>query len=85
MKMKKRWLAVMLTMLAAAFVIPCGAEENDAAEGESVPVVYFTSDISPEGLVRVFEQLGWEPEHDLAWMYQRLARYMRSLEKTDEK
>ena len=45
MKMKKRWLAVMLIMLAAAFVIPCGAEENDAAEGESVPVVYFTSDI----------------------------------------
>ena len=56
----------MLTMLAAAFVIPCGAEENDAAEGESVPVVYFTSDISPEGLVRVFEQLGWEPEGNVA-------------------
>ncbi len=66
MKMKKRWLAVMLIMLAAAFVIPCGAEENDAAEGESVPVVYFTSDISPEGLVRVFEQLGWEPEGNVA-------------------
>ena len=66
MKMKKRWLAVMLTMLAAAFVIPCGAEENAAAEGESAPAVYFTSDISPEGLVRVFEQLGWEPEGNVA-------------------
>ena len=29
-------------------------------------------------------QLGWEPEHDLIWMYKRLARYMLSLDGTNE-
>lgn len=27
----------------------------------SAPVVYFTKDISPEGLVRIFKALGWKP------------------------
>ena len=31
-------------------------------ENESEPVVWFTSDISPEGLVAVYEKLGWDPE-----------------------
>ena len=30
------------------------------------PVVYFTSDISAEGLVHIYEQLGWEPEGKVA-------------------
>ena len=28
---------------------------------ETAPVVYFTKDISPEGLVRVYKALGWKP------------------------
>ena len=28
---------------------------------ETAPVVYFTKDISPEGLVRAYEALGWKP------------------------
>lgn len=30
------------------------------------PVVYFTSDISAEGLVRIYEALGWTPEGNVA-------------------
>ena len=30
------------------------------------PVVYFTSDISSEGLVRIYEALGWEPSGPVA-------------------
>ena len=28
---------------------------------EAAPVVYFTKDISPEGLVRIYKALGWKP------------------------
>ena len=35
---------------------------SDPAAGETgTPTVYFTSDISPEGLLTVYEALGWEP------------------------
>ena len=34
------------------------APETDPAE---LPVVYFTSDISADGLVKVYEALGWQP------------------------
>ena len=34
--------------------------EDSAADAEK-PVVYFTADISAEGLVKLYEQLGWEP------------------------
>ena len=38
------------------------AEESAADEQtQQTPVIYFTSDISPEGLVRIYEKLGWEP------------------------
>ena len=42
--------------------------ENSQPEqsGSDVPVVYFTSDISPEGLVRIYEALGWEPTGRIA-------------------
>ena len=39
---------------------------NLPAEESSAVVVYFTSDISAEGLVRLYEQLGWEPTGNLA-------------------
>ena len=32
------------------------------SEESSDPLVYFTSDISAEGLVRIYETLGWEPQ-----------------------
>ncbi len=35
-------------------------------DSEDAPVVYFTSDISAEGLVRIYEQLGWEPSGNVA-------------------
>lgn len=34
--------------------------------GKESSVVYFTSDISPEGLMSVYEALGWEPEGKVA-------------------
>ena len=36
------------------------------SENADTPVVYFTSDISAEGLVRIYEQLGWEPAGKVA-------------------
>ena len=36
-----------------------GGEQHETASG--APVVYFTSDISPESLVKIYEKLGWTP------------------------
>lgn len=36
-----------------------------AADGEA-SIVYFTSDISPEGMVAIYEALGWEPAGKVA-------------------
>ena len=36
--------------------------EPATSEESSDPLVYFTSDISAEGLVRIYETLGWEPQ-----------------------
>ncbi|MBR3393630.1 MAG: DUF362 domain-containing protein [Firmicutes bacterium] len=33
---------------------------------DGTPIVYFTSDISAEGLVRIYEQLGWDPTGKVA-------------------
>lgn len=33
---------------------------------DNVPLVYFTSDISAEGLVKLYQQLGWEPTGPVA-------------------
>ena len=41
-----------------------GAGHSDSPE--QVPAVWFTSDISAEGLVRVYEALGWEPSGKVA-------------------
>ena len=36
--------------------------ESQPTEGtDGAPVVYFTSDISPESLVKIYEKLGWTP------------------------
>ena len=36
-----------------------GGEQHETASG--APVVYFTSDISPESLVKIYEKLAWTP------------------------
>ena len=40
--------------------------ENTLGVEDAAPVVYFTSDISAEGLVKIYEQLGWNPEGKIA-------------------
>lgn len=49
---------------------PGSSADQSAAEtpteNNSAPVVYFTSDISPEGLRAIYEALGWEPTGSLA-------------------
>ncbi|MBQ6591189.1 MAG: DUF362 domain-containing protein [Lachnospiraceae bacterium] len=37
------------------------AAPTSAAASDGDPVVYFTSDISAEGLVRIYDRLGWTP------------------------
>lgn len=39
---------------------------NQNQPTEDAPVVYFTSEITPEGLVAVYEKLGWKPEGKVA-------------------
>lgn len=41
-------------------------ESNNEQPSSDSPVVYFTSDISPEGLVAVYEKLGWNPTGKVA-------------------
>lgn len=41
-------------------------ESGKSADEADVPVVYFTADISPEGLQAVYDALGWEPSGKLA-------------------
>ena len=42
------------------------AQTTGEPAGDGTPVVYFTSKITPEGLVKVYEQLGWKPEGKVA-------------------
>ena len=54
--MKRFGLFVVLILTALWLCVP-----GSFAQEEEKPVVLFTSDISPEGLVSVYEALGWEP------------------------
>ena len=52
---------------------PEEAEGDDSAEetaedtaAQGAPIVYFTSDISAEGLVRIYDELGWTPDGNVA-------------------
>ena len=42
------------------------SEAADPVVEENSPVVYFTSDISAEGLVKIYDALGWTPEGNAA-------------------
>ena len=69
MKLKTRLLSVLTcTMLASSLMVfPAAAEEQTEKPGTGdASVVYFTSDISAEGLVKIYEKLGWEPTGDVA-------------------
>ena len=46
--------------------LPQRSSEPAAVSGS--PTVYFTSDISAEGLVRIYEALGWTPSGNRNWM-----------------
>lgn len=41
-------------------------ETNQTQPSDGAPVVYFTSDITPEGLTAVYEKLGWQPSGKVA-------------------
>ena len=71
MKKQLMWL-----VLATAILVGCGKATTDHSGGqqatqpefvcyevtdEAAPVVYFTKDISPEGLMRAYKALGWTP------------------------
>ena len=51
---------------AAAEASGSAAEASDSVADANSPVVYFTSDISAEGLVKIYETLGWTPEGKVA-------------------
>lgn len=56
----------MLLLVSCAFAssndISFSDEMNHMTDDSSAPVVYFTRDISPEGLMKVYEAMGWTPE-----------------------
>ena len=54
----KRTLSMLLVLCLVFGVFAVGAAYADEQEK---PVVYFTDDISPEGLVAVYEALNWKP------------------------
>ena len=61
----KQFLALLLCLcLLSTFAVMAFAEEETAEA--AAPVVYFTSDISPEGLVAVYKALNWEPSGKVA-------------------
>ncbi len=75
--MKKHFLHLIPGILAASlFSLACGlnaAAEADTDGSQSAedtssdsPVVFFTSDISAEGMMAVYEALGWKPDGNVA-------------------
>ncbi len=55
MDMKRNHLVILSFVLIMVFLIAISAFAQEA----NVPDVYFTSDISPEGLQKVYESLNW--------------------------
>ena len=58
----RRFVLFVVLMLTALFLCVPGC----FAQEEEKPIVLFTSDISPEGLVSIYEALGWEPGEKVA-------------------
>ena len=61
-------LCLLASLFSAAYAENTAPSETEPAAGVNadVPVVYFTDDISPEGLVAVYEALNWEPTGKVA-------------------
>lgn len=58
----KHLAAVVAALMVAAFAFAeVEGYQTYQTEDENVPVVYFTKDISPEGLVKVYKAMGWTP------------------------
>ena len=60
---------ILIVLAAMAMVLPsCGQHNNKKAQttDENTSVVYFTKDISPEGLIKVYEALGVEAKGRVA-------------------
>ena len=55
-------LAILVVFLGAQGIVAA----SETTGSNSVPVVYFTSDISAEGLVKVYQALGWTPSGNVA-------------------
>ncbi|MCC8071086.1 MAG: DUF362 domain-containing protein [Bacteroidales bacterium] len=57
-------------MIAAMTLASCGnaksASTNEEAAADSLPTVYFTTEITPQALVEIFNQLGVEPTGNVA-------------------
>ena len=51
---------IVATTVAAAVAATVGI--GYAVSDNDVPVVYFTKDISPEGLVKAYNALNWTPK-----------------------
>ena len=63
MKRLLSMLMILSLVLVASLGTGAYAEE---AQTEEAPLVYFTDDISPEGLVAVYEALNWTPDGKVA-------------------
>lgn len=61
--MKKRMLGLMLALVLALLAGVAAAQE---AENSAAPAVFMTTDISPAGLMAVYEALGWTPTGNVA-------------------
>lgn len=62
----KRFLALCM-ILCLVFTLTTGISASaEEAQTADTPVVYFTDDISPEGLVAVYEALNWTPTGKVA-------------------
>ena len=55
-----------ILVFAAVFAGVFAGSQCAMAEDSEKPAVYFTSDISAEGLVRIYEALNWTPEGKVA-------------------
>lgn len=70
--MRKLLLAIFMVLLlpACAFAegedLNLSEEMNHMTDNTEAPVVYFTRDITPEGLMKVYEAMEWTPEGKVA-------------------
>jgi len=67
--MKNKCLFLMLILLSAVLVLGCSRKEGQAQEVEytgAVPFVYMTTNITPEGLMRVYMALDLEANGNVA-------------------